>query len=56
MQDVPAFHVVAGNPARVIRKIETSMDPDSKLDSQKGETQGSEVPMAKLAEELEKKH
>lgn len=24
-QDVPAFHVVAGNPAKVIRKIETSM-------------------------------
>ncbi|RJE26266.1 hypothetical protein PHISCL_01424 [Aspergillus sclerotialis] len=24
-KDVPAFHVVAGNPARVIRKIETSM-------------------------------
>ncbi|KAL9045877.1 MAG: hypothetical protein Q9214_001159 [Letrouitia sp. 1 TL-2023] len=56
MQDVPAFHVVAGNPARIIRKIETSMDPNSKLDSQKGETQGSEFPMAKLAEELEKKH
>ncbi|KAL4820342.1 trimeric LpxA-like protein [Aspergillus spinulosporus] len=25
--DVPPFHFVAGNPARVIRKIETSMDP-----------------------------
>ena len=24
-KDVPAFHVVAGNPARVIRKIETQM-------------------------------
>lgn len=24
-KDVPAFHVVAGNPAKVIRKIETSM-------------------------------
>ncbi|KAL9612759.1 MAG: hypothetical protein Q9167_002644 [Letrouitia subvulpina] len=55
-KDVPAFHVVAGNPARIIRKIETSMDPNSKLDSQKRETQGSEVPMAQLAEELEKKH
>ncbi|KAL4920047.1 trimeric LpxA-like protein [Aspergillus aurantiobrunneus] len=28
--DVPPFHFVAGNPARVIRKIETSMDPESK--------------------------
>ncbi|KAI9826363.1 MAG: hypothetical protein M1832_000280 [Thelocarpon impressellum] len=25
-KDVPAFHVVAGNPARIIRKIETEMD------------------------------
>lgn len=24
-QDVPAFHVAVGNPARVIRKIKTSM-------------------------------
>ncbi|EPS29225.1 hypothetical protein PDE_04174 [Penicillium oxalicum 114-2] len=24
-KDVPAFHVVAGNPARIIRKIETAM-------------------------------
>ncbi|KAJ5668956.1 Maltose/galactoside acetyltransferase [Penicillium macrosclerotiorum] len=24
-KDVPAFHVVAGNPARIIRKIETTM-------------------------------
>jgi acetyltransferase-like isoleucine patch superfamily enzyme len=26
-KDVPDFTVVAGNPARIIRKIETSMDP-----------------------------
>jgi len=26
-KDVPDFHVVAGNPARIIRKIETAMDP-----------------------------
>ena len=26
VQDVPAFHVVAGNPARILRKIETAMD------------------------------
>lgn len=25
LQDVPAFHVAAGNPARIIRRIETSM-------------------------------
>ncbi|OQE20534.1 hypothetical protein PENSTE_c013G05272 [Penicillium steckii] len=25
-KDVPAFHVAAGNPARIIRKIETTMD------------------------------
>ncbi|KNG81621.1 acetyltransferase, CysE/LacA/LpxA/NodL family [Aspergillus nomiae NRRL 13137] len=27
-RDVPPFHFAAGNPARVIRKIETSMDPE----------------------------
>ncbi|KAL5340265.1 trimeric LpxA-like protein [Aspergillus crustosus] len=26
--DVPPFHFVAGNPARVIRKIESSLDPE----------------------------
>lgn len=25
LQDVPAFHVAAGNPARIIRRIETTM-------------------------------
>jgi len=26
-KDIPDFHVAAGNPARIIRKIETAMDP-----------------------------
>lgn len=25
LQDVPDFHVVAGNPARILRRIETKM-------------------------------
>ncbi|KAF3895275.1 Acetyltransferase, CysE/LacA/LpxA/NodL family [Trichophyton interdigitale] len=29
-KDIPAFHVAAGNPARVIRRIETDMDPSQK--------------------------
>ena len=29
-KDVPAFHVVAGNPARIIRKIEPN-EPDPAL-------------------------
>jgi acetyltransferase-like isoleucine patch superfamily enzyme len=28
-QDVPAFHVAAGNPARVLKKIRTAMDTSS---------------------------
>ncbi|KAF7513212.1 hypothetical protein GJ744_010608 [Endocarpon pusillum] len=28
-KDVPSFHVVAGNPARILRKINTAMDHDS---------------------------
>jgi hypothetical protein len=28
-QDVPAFHVAAGNPARVLKKIQTAMDTSS---------------------------
>ncbi|KZF21588.1 trimeric LpxA-like protein [Xylona heveae TC161] len=27
-KDVPPFHVVAGNPARILRRIETNMDPE----------------------------
>ncbi|KAJ5589793.1 Maltose/galactoside acetyltransferase [Penicillium hetheringtonii] len=27
-RDVPPFHFVAGNPARVIRRVETEMDPE----------------------------
>ncbi|KAL3463890.1 trimeric LpxA-like protein [Aspergillus heterothallicus] len=38
--DVPPFHFVAGNPARVIRKIESSMDPSqSQTQSEEGATE-----------------
>ena len=33
LQDVPPFHVVAGNPARIIRKIETVMDAAQQVTS-----------------------
>ena len=29
-KDVPDFTVVAGNPARIIRRVETKMDPSQK--------------------------
>ncbi|KAJ5724806.1 acetyltransferase CysE/LacA/LpxA/NodL family [Penicillium malachiteum] len=33
-KDVPPFHFVAGNPAKVIRKIESTMDPEFKNKSE----------------------
>ena len=33
LQDVAPFTVVAGNPARMIRKIKTDMDPKQKADT-----------------------
>lgn len=36
-KDVPDFHVVAGNPARYIRKIEPK-EPDPKLAKVDGQT------------------
>ena len=45
LQDVPSFHVVAGNPARVIKKIPQNTDADS--------VAGAEVLMARMAEKLE---
>ncbi|KAI9807789.1 MAG: hypothetical protein M1825_005094 [Sarcosagium campestre] len=55
-KDVPAYHVAAGNPARVIRKIETELDPStSKPDNPEataGQTQGAEAPMADEATKI----
>jgi acetyltransferase-like isoleucine patch superfamily enzyme len=52
-KNVPAFTVVAGNPARVIRKVETEMDPAQSGKEWEGwpedRANGAEVPMAKIA-------
>lgn len=53
-QDVPAFHVAAGNPARVLRRIDTSMDPEqARGTAAEGGAAGAEEPMAEMAEKLE---
>ncbi|KIW24731.1 uncharacterized protein PV07_10426 [Cladophialophora immunda] len=47
-KDIPAFHVAAGNPARILRKIQTTMDPsqaDSRAVKEDGE-QGAEGVMS----------
>jgi len=51
-KDVPAFHCVAGNPARILRKIEVN-SPDPTLKEQ-NQQNGAERLMAEQAENLEK--
>ena len=50
-QDVPPFHVAAGNPARVLRKIETAMNPGQTsitgdAAAAKDGTEAAEMPVA----------
>ncbi|KAJ4400432.1 hypothetical protein N0V91_008686 [Didymella pomorum] len=53
-KNVPDFTVVAGNPARAIRKIETQMDPTQSgfewSDWSEERVEGAEVPMSKMPE------
>lgn len=46
---------MAGNPARIIRKIKTRMDPDFTPDEAKSDIEGAEVPMARLAVDIERR-
>lgn len=46
-KDVPPFHVVAGNPARILRKIESALDTSSSASDQQQDLEGAEVPMSK---------
>lgn len=50
-RDVPDFCVAAGNPAKVLRTIETEMDPSQKGPiSTRDQVEGAERPMAQQAE------
>ena len=53
---MPAFHVVAGNPARIIRKIATDMDKSGGSGTGEDGSRGAEVPMAELANKIEEEH
>ncbi|MCJ1287010.1 hypothetical protein MMC26_006357 [Xylographa opegraphella] len=57
-KDVAAFTVVAGNPAKMIRKVVTRMDPHQNIGDTKDESTdahvGAEVSMAAVADESEK--
>jgi len=49
-QSFPAFHVVAGNPARILKKVETTLDPEYKGPTPLEEKiSGAEKPMADAA-------
>lgn len=50
---MPAWHIAAGNPARVIRKIETMGQKSS--DQGHTKVEGVEEPMAEAAQKLEDK-
>ena len=50
LKSIPALHVVAGNPARVIKKITKAPDPTLGDDDL---TAGAESAMADLASEIE---
>ena len=56
-QDVPPFHVVAGNPARVIRRIITKMDSEQRAgpddDKHIVSAQRADEPLTKLAQKPE---
>ena len=47
-KNIPAFHVAAGNPARILKKIETTMDPSYKKSDTSGKDakHGAETVMA----------
>lgn len=52
-KSVPDFHVVAGNPARIIRKVETEMDPSQRKakEGHPGDhVEGAEVPMEEMVD------
>lgn len=52
-KSVPAFTVVAGNPAKVLRKIDTAMDPAQSGSEWGGwpedDVTGGEAPLAQIA-------
>jgi acetyltransferase-like isoleucine patch superfamily enzyme len=53
-KSIPPFSVAAGNPAKVIRKVVTSMDPEQAQGVENGSIdggEGAEVPMKEEAEQ-----
>lgn len=54
-KDVPDFWIAAGNPARLLRKIDTAMDPDHPSNQPMEGAYGAERDMAGLADKLEVK-
>jgi len=55
LKDVPDFWVAAGNPARLLKKIDTTMDPDHPSNQRTEGEYGAEKDKVELADELQVK-
>lgn len=53
-QDIPSYHLAAGNPARIIRRLKTSLELEQVVhEDEDRDLDGVEGPLKELAENIE---